>query len=190
MDGVTHTIPQWDLIIAHPPCTDLTLSGAWCFKKKRESGVQRKSIEFFCQFLIADCERIVIENPIGIIGNGKYIKEFYPNLCEKYDLPRPYTQKIQPWMFGDNYSKNTCLWIKGLPPLIPEITEKPEIEYYEWTDKNGKKKRQDMYSYMALKKAKTKQERSTIRSKTFPGIAEAFAQQWGDYLLNIEETKE
>lgn len=186
VDGITHTVPHWDMIMAHPPCTDLTLSGAWCFKKKRENGTQRKSIEFFCQFLTANCEKVIIENPVGII-NGKYVQEFYPDLCEKYNLPRPYTQKIQPWMFGDNFSKTTCLWIKGLPPLIPEVTEKPEIEYHEWIDKNGKKKRQDMWSYSALKNAKTKQERSTIRSKTFPGIARAIATQYGPLLPGDHE---
>ena len=179
MDGKHHTtIGRWDMIIAFPPCTHLTVSGAWCFAKKRANGVQREGIEFFCQFLKADCERVVIENPQGIIS-GEYIRKYFPDLCEKYGLPRPYTQKIQPWWFGDNFSKTTCLWIKGLKPLVPEVIEEPEIKYYEWVDKNGKRKRQDLYSYMALRNAKNSTERSIIRSKTFPGIARAMAEQWG-----------
>ena len=178
MDGKHHTIlHKWDMIIAFPPCTHLTVSGAWCFAKKREDGRQREGIEFFAQFLKADCDKVAIENPQGIIS-GDYIREYFPDLCEIYNLPRKYTQKIHPWMFGDNISKGTCLWLKGLKPLVPIITEEPPIKYYEWTDKNGKKKRQDMYSYMALREAKTAEQRSIIRSKTFPGIAKAMAEQW------------
>lgn len=178
-DGTEHHINgKWDMIIAFPPCTHLTVSGAWCFAKKRASGVQREGVEFFCQFLSADCDKIAVENPVGIIS-GEYVWNYFPDLCTKYGLPRKYTQKIQPWHFGDNYSKTTCLWLKNLPLLKPEVTEEPEIEYYEWVDKNGKKKRQDLYSYMALRNAKNSTERSIIRSKTFPGIARAMAEQWG-----------
>lgn len=83
-------------------------------------------------------------------------------------------------MFGDNYSKNTCLWVKGLPSLVPKVTEEPEMEWIEWTDKKtGRKKRQNKWYYDAFRNAKTDQERSMIRSKTFPGIAKAMAEQWG-----------
>lgn len=182
-DGIEHTVDgKWDLIIAHPPCTHLTNSGARHFEKKRADGRQREGIEFFCQFLAADCDKIVIENPVGIIS-GTYIQQYFPDLCEKYDLPRKYTQLIHPWMFGDNYSKGTCLWIKGLPPLVPKIVEQPELEWVEWVDKKtGKIKRQDKWYYDALINSKTPEERSRIRSKTFPGIAKAFAEQWGKCL--------
>ena len=180
VDGKTHQFEgKWDLIIAFPPCTHLCVSGARHFEKKRADGRQREGIEFFCKFLNADCEKIIIENPIGIIS-GKYIKEHFPDLAEKYGLPKEPTQIIHPWMFGDNYSKSTCLWEKGVKPLIPIVTEEPEMEWKEWVDKKtGKLKRQPKWFFDALRNAKTAEERSIIRSKTFPGIAEAMAEQWG-----------
>lgn len=178
-DGELHSIDgKWDMIIAFPPCTHLTVSGAAHFEKKREDGRQRWGIEFFCQFLNADCDKISIENPIGIIS-GDYIPKWFPDLAEKYGLPRKPAQVIHPWMFGDNYSKSTCLWLKGLNPLVPAVTEQPELEWKEWVDKKtGKKKRQPLWFYEALLNSKTPEERAKIRSKTFPGIAKAMAEQW------------
>ena len=122
------------------------------------------------KFANADCERIAIENPIGIMSTH-------------YRKP---DQIIQPWQFGDKFTKSTCLWLKGLPNLKPtNIVEKGE--FFEWVDKKtGKKKRQPKWFYDALRNAKTAEERSIIRSKTFPGIAKAMAEQW----TNIEEFKE
>ena len=171
-DGETHTITgKWDMIIAFPPCTHLATSGARHFEKKRADGRQREGIEFFAQFLMADCDKIVIENPVGIIS-GEYIKKWFPDLCEKYGLPQKPTQIIQPWMFGDNAQKTTCFWIKGVEPLTPYVTEKPELEFFEWVDKKtGKVKRQHLFHY---------QSRSgKERSKTFFGVALAMAEQWG-----------
>lgn len=106
-DGQKHKISgTWDMILAFPPCTHLAVSGAAWFEKKRADGRQKWGIEFFCNFLNADCEKIVIENPVGIIS-GKYIKQHFPDLAEKYGLPKEPTQIIQPWQFGDNYSKST-----------------------------------------------------------------------------------
>ena len=171
MDG------HWDIIIAHPPCTDLAVSGARHFAKKREDGRQRESIEFFCNFLNVDCEHVAIENPIGIIS-GNYIKQYFPDLAKKYMLPIKPTQIVQPWWFGDNFSKSTCLWLKGLKPLKADVTQKPKIEFVEWIDsRTGKKKRQDKLSAYALKLPK--EERARVRSKTFYGIAKAMAEQWG-----------
>ena len=180
MDGQGHTIAgKWDMIIAFPPCTHLAVSGAMHFGKKREDGRQRQGIDFFAKFLTADCDRIAIENPVGIIG-GEYILEHFPDLAEKYGLPRKPTQIIHPWMFGDNYSKSTCLWLIGLQPLIPLVTEEPELEWKEWIDKKtGKKKRQPLWFYETLRDSKTAEERAKLRSKTFPGIAKAMAEQWG-----------
>lgn len=180
MDNVSHTIEgKWDLIIAHPPCTHLSVSGARHFEKKRADGRQREGIEFFCKFLQADCDKVVIENPVNIIS-GEYIKEHFPDLAEKYGLPKNPTQRIHPWMFGDNFSKNTCLWIKGLEPLVPKYTEEPEMEYITWRDKKtGKLKRQNKWYYDAFVNCKTSEERSKLRSKTFPSIAQAMAEQWG-----------
>lgn len=180
MDGAEHTIDgKWDLLISHPPCTDLCVSGARHFERKRNDGSQRESIEFFCKFLKADCERVVIENPVGIIS-GDYIKKWFPDLCEKYGLPLKPAQSIQPWMFGDNFSKTTLLWIKGLNNLTAEFTEQPELEWREWVDgKTGKIKRQPLWYY----KAKHGKGKGKERSKTFPGIARAFTQ----WLYEIEE---
>lgn len=170
---------RWDMIIAFPPCTHLAVSGARHFEQKRKDGRQKEGIEFFCKFLNADCDKIVIENPVGIIS-GDYVKKHFPELSKKYNLPIKPTQKIHPWMFGDNYSKKTCLWIKGLPPLIPMYTEEPEMEWKEWIDKKtGKIKRQNKWYYDAFIKCKSAEERSRLRSKTFPGVAEAMADQWG-----------
>ncbi len=174
MDGQTHTIEgKWDMIIAFPPCTHLAVSGTRHFEKKRADGRQREGIEFFCRLLNIDCDRVAIENPVGIIS-GEYIPTHFPDLAEKYGLPRKPTQVIQPWMFGDNAKKTTCLWLKGLDPLIPDITEEPELDYYEWVcEKTGRKKRQPLWYY----KARTG-DHGKNRSKTFPGIARAMAEQW------------
>ena len=153
---------RWDLIIAHPPCTDLCVSGARWFAEKQKDLRQQKAVAFFMHFVLANCDRICIENPIGIMSNV-------------YQKP---SQIIQPWWFGDNYSKSTCLWLKGLEPLKPETTEQPEIEFVEWTDaKTGKKKRQDKFSADALKLPP--EERARLRSQTSPGIARAMSEQWG-----------
>ena len=174
MDGQHHTIEgKWDMIIAFPPCTHLAVSGTRHFEKKRADGRQREGIEFFCQFLNVDCDRVAIENPVGIIS-GDYIPTHFPDLAEKYGLPLKPTQLIQPWMFGDNARKTTCLWLKGISPLKPEITTEPELEFHEWIcEKTGKKKRQPLWYY----KARTG-DHSKNRSKTFPGIAKAMAEQW------------
>jgi len=183
MDGVEHCISgKWDMIIAFPPCTHLAVSGAPSFAKKREDGRQREGIEFFAAMLNADCDKIAVENPVNIIG-GEYIKRWFPDLCSKYGLPRKCDEKIHPWMFGDNFSKGTCLWLKNLPPLVPEVTIEPELEYAEWINKKtGKKVRQPKWYYDAFMNTHSDAERSIIRSKTFPGIARAMAEQWGKLL--------
>ena len=94
---------KWDMIIAFPPCTNLAVSGARYFREKQADGRQQASIEFFMQFANADCKRIAIENPIGIMST-------------RYRKP---DQIIQPWQFGHGETKATCLWLKGLPKLQP-----------------------------------------------------------------------
>lgn len=185
-DGNLHHIEhKWDLIIAFPPCTHLAVSGARHFEKKRKDGRQREGIEFFGKMLTADCDHIAVENPVNIIS-GEYVKQWFPDLSEKYGFPLKPAQHIHPWMFGDNFSKNTCLWLKGLPKLRVEVTEKPEMEWYDWVDSNtGKRKRQAMWCYKALQCCNS-EERSKVRSKTFPGIARAMAEQWSNYLLKGE----
>ena len=178
MDGETHTQNgRWDMIIAFPPCTDLAVSGARWFEGKRQDGSQRKSIEFFCKILTADCDKIVIENPIGIIS-GDYVKQYYPDIAAKYGLPLKPTQIIHPWMFGDNFNKSTCLWIKGVEALVPEVTEQPELEWFNFTcKKTGKKKRQAKWFADTFRLPA--EERAIVRSRTFPGVARAMANQWG-----------
>lgn len=179
MDGISHEINgQWDMIIAFPPCTHLAVSGAKWFDKKRADGRQRAGIEFFAQFLIADCDKIAIENPNGIIGGG-YIKKWFTDLCEKYGLPLKPTQRIQPYEYGDPYTKTTCLWLKGLPNLIPtKILEKPAggwvNAYMNKDGYRGFETRDDNGKWLRYNDPLT----ARIRSKTYPGIAKAMAEQW------------
>ena len=160
---------KWDMIIAHPPCTHLSSSGQWAYSKGKDINLKYQGIKFFMEFVNADCEKIAIENPIGVMS-------------KEYRKPN---QIIQPYWFGDKAQKSTCLWLKGLPNLIPtNIVEKGE--FFEWTDKNGNKKRQAKYDIEILKKARTSEERSRLRSKTFQGIAKAMAEQWAGK-IEVEE---
>lgn len=172
-DGSIHAIAgKWDMIIAFPPCTHLAVSGARHFEKKRADGRQRWGVEFFCAFLAADCDRVAIENPVGIIG-GEYILQHFPDLAERYGLPRKPSQIIQPYEYGHPNKKTTCLWLKGLPLLAPTEIVSPEPDFVY---PNGKTYPNWMME--TLKNCKTPEERSTARSKTFPGIAKAMAEQW------------
>lgn len=147
-DGAFHSIQgRWDLLIAHPPCTNLAVSGARWFPEKIADGRQQASINFFMEFVKADCPRIAIENPIGIMST-------------KYRKP---DQIIHPWQFGHLEEKSTCLWLKGLPKLIPTNVVKEEML------KLPKKQRERLH-YLP-----PSPDRAKIRSKTFPGMAE----QWG-----------
>ena len=173
MDGETHCIQgKWDMIIAFPPCTYLTITGNRWFNVERygEKAIQRQkareeAIKFFMSFANADCERIAIENPVGVMST--YFRK-----------PE---QIIQPWQFAltddEKTEKTTCLWLKGLTPLVPRNNEKPELSYHEWTTPSGKKKRQTMWYYKT--RCLPHSERGTAASKTFPGIARAMAEQWG-----------
>lgn len=167
---------EWDLVIAFPPCTHLAVSGARHFERKRNDGRQKDAIEFFCKFLDSKCQRIAIENPVGIIS-GDYVRKWFPDIANNYNLPRACTQTIQPWMFGDPYEKKTCLWLKNLPKLEPtKIVEPPARQVV----KSGKTLPY-WYSHCG-----SGAERSKARSKTFPGIADAMAKQWSEYILYQE----
>ena len=176
-DGTAHSIyGKWDMIIAFPPCTHLAVSGAAWFEKKREDGRQRDGIEFFMKFINADCEKIAVENPIGIIS-GDYISKWFPDLQEKYNFPIKPTQKIQPWQFGEEAQKATCLWLKGLEELKPtNIVGKGEFKI------NHRKDGSVEYRTKWFEDARklSPEERSKARSKTFPGIAKAMAEQWAE----------
>lgn len=151
---------KWDMIIAFPPCTYMTNAGAVRMRVKGEIVAERyekamKAKEFFMKFYNADCEKIAIENPtpMKLIG-----------------LPA-YTQAIQPYEYGHPYSKRTCLWLKGLPILMPTKI----LTYHEPYINGGSKNADGSY-----RKFQGRKERDPkIRSKTFPGIAKAMADQWG-----------
>ena len=144
MDNEYHCFTgKWDLIIAFPPCTHLAVSGARYFEQKRKDGRQQQGIDFFMEFTKADCDKISIENPIGIMSTH-------------YRKP---DQIIQPWMFGHGETKATCLWLKNLPKLEPTNIV------------DGREQR--------IWKMPPGTERAKERSKTFPGIAQAMAEQWG-----------
>ena len=157
----------WDMMIAHPPCTFLAVSGArWLYNKDGSKNTERwenqaKALEFVQKLMDAPIEKIAIENPISVISSN---------------IRKP-DQIVQPWQFGDKAQKSTCLWLKNLPKLEPtDIVEKGE--FIEFISKKGVKKKQPKWYFEALKNAKTPAERRTLRSKTFKGMAEAIAKQW------------
>lgn len=154
---------KWDMIIAFPPCTYLTVTGNRWFNIDRygEKAIRRYSdrkdaINFFMAFANADCEKIAIENPVGIMSS---------------EWRKP-DQIINPWQFGDAFEKRTCLWLKGLPKLKPtNIVDVPPRKMYD--------SRKSMPSWYAEAWKLPKEARAKLRSKTFPGIAKAMAEQWG-----------
>lgn len=163
MDGAEHFVERWDVIIAFPPCTYLTVTGNRWFNVERygEKAIQRQknreeAIKFFMTFAIADCMRIAIENPVGIMSS---------------EWRKP-NQIINPYEFGDPFEKKTCLWLKGLPKLKPtNIVDVPPRKRFD----SGK----SMPQWYAEAWHMPKEERAKLRSKTFPGIAKAMAEQWG-----------
>lgn len=164
MDGVTHNVGKWDLLIAHPPCTYLSNAGAARLYKRfnDKSYVELERLnkgfdakEFFLKFLNAPITKIAVENPIpsGV-----------------YRLPK-YSQVIQPYEYGHPYSKKTCLWLKGLPKLEPTEIVEPICSWVSGGSKkaDGTPRENKGTSFRDSKR----------KSKTFPGIAEAMAEQWG-----------
>lgn len=150
--GTRHTINgKWDMIIAFPPCTHLAVSGAAWFEQKRKDGRQQQGIDFFMNFANADCTRIAIENPVGIMSN----------IFRKPD------QIIHPWQFGHMEQKSTCLWLENLPCLVGTDN------VYDHMQLLPKNKRERLH-YLPPGPNRAKE-----RSKTFPGIAKAMAEQWG-----------
>lgn len=150
---------RWDLIIAHPPCTYLTPAGSCnlfnadhSVKNKERERLGWEAREFFMEFLLSDCPCVAVENPAPM----KY-----------YALP-PYTQIIEPYMFGDPWKKRTCLWLKGLRPLEPTNIVEPKGC---WVYSTGRTTRTKLLDVIGTRNAKE-------RSKTFPGIAKAMAEQW------------
>ncbi len=145
----------WDMMIAHPPCTHLAVSGAQWFAQKRADGRQQAAADFFMALIETPISRIAVENPIGVMSR----------------LYRKPDQIIHPWMFGHPTTKATCLWIRGLPALRPTQIVEPEWHI----SKPGK--RHSMWDYNI---SRDHTGRSRLRSITFGGIAEAMAAQWTD----------
>jgi DNA (cytosine-5)-methyltransferase 1 len=159
---------DWDMMIAHPPCTFLAVSGAqWYYDPKDKSKPhprypdrakhREEAIKFFIQLWNVPIKKIVIENPIGIMSTRLH----------------PPTQIVQPYMFGDEATKTTCLWIRGLPKLI-----ETDLVGKGARKKFASGKSMPLWYSEAFSKAKTPQERQTLRSKTFKGMAKAMALQW------------
>ena len=141
----------WDLLIGHPPCTHLAVSGARWFKDKQQE--QDEALAFVKLLMDAPVPRIAIENPVSVISSR---------------IRKP-DQIVQPWMFGDPFTKTTCLWLKTLPPLIPtNVVDKGERHI----TKSGR-------SLLAWYNLPPSVDRAKIRSKTFEGMAQAMASQWG-----------
>ena len=169
MDGKKHFIHgKWDLLIAHPPCTFLTVTGNRWFNEDRygDKARQRKrdreaAVNFFMKFINAECNKIAVENPVGIMST-------------RYKKP---SQIIQPYYFGNYARKATCLWLKGLKNLKPtKIVDYGEIMnggYSVGAHADGRGVNGKWLKF-------TDPELSRLRSKTFPGIAQAMAEQWGN----------
>ena len=167
----------WDLMIAHPPCTYLAVSGnRWLYNKDGSKNEERwanrrEALDFVRLLMDAPIKRIAVENPVSVISS---------------EVRKP-DQIIQPWQFGDEAQKTTCLWLKNLPKLKPTKIV-GEGEMFEWTcKKTGRTKRQAQWYMDILSKAKTKAERQKLRSKTFQGIADAMADQWGRKLCPLHQ---
>ncbi|MBJ6120891.1 hypothetical protein [Sphingomonas mollis] len=160
---------SWDLMIAHPPCTDLAVSGARHLEAKRADGRQQRALDFVRQLLDAPIPHIALENSVSIISS---------------QVRKP-DQIIQPWQFGHAETKTTRLWTKGLPKLThtdvvePDYMRNADGTYYR--DKKGKR-----YSRIHFMSGRMKDtERWKERSRTYHGIADAMAKQWGDHLLSM-----
>ena len=161
---------KWDMIIAHPPCTYLTNAGArhlWkghqLNEERYENGMKAKAL--FMAFLNADCPKIAVENPIP---------------SRVFDLPK-YTQIIQPYEYGHPFTKRTCLWLKGLPPLKPTDVVEPTAT---WCPSGSYSKKHD-----EKHRGMFTTDRAKNRSKTFPGIARAMAEQWGGFAIDNPDIK-
>lgn len=162
---VLRIVQCWDLIIAFPPCTHLAASGARFWNEKKKDGRQLDAIHFVKKLWFMPCNKICIENPVGILSTAW----------------RKPNQIIQPYQFGGKYTKKTCLWLKNLPPLKPTKIVEPEyVIYNSKKNKSGKSK----YSFMGQLPSTNNPNNARLRSKTFIGIAQAMAEQWSENLIN------
>jgi hypothetical protein len=158
--AAAYTLGPWHLLIAHPPCTHLAVSGARHFPEKRADGRQADALQFVEDLLDAPALHIALENPVSIISSH---------------IRKP-DQTIQPWQFGHGETKATCLWLKNLPKLVPTHTEKPDL--FAAAAPAEREAR--------IHKMPPGPNRWKERSRTFPGIAAAMAEQWGDTLSHTK----
>jgi hypothetical protein len=158
-DVLKHLGDGWDLMIAHPPCTDLAVCGAPSFEEKRKDGRQQKAISFFLSLIDSPVERIAVENPVCVMSS----------VYQKPD------QIVEPWYFGDRDTKKICLWLKNLPTLwwgeLFGLNPEPD---YKWFKSAKTKSGMSRYSNVH-ERSKSGGE----RSRFFQGIANAMAAQWG-----------
>lgn len=177
-------LPLWDLIIAFPPCTDLSYAGTRWFKEKRADGRQEAAADLFMEMINAPSPLVAVENPRGV-------------MFTRYRKP---DQTVQPWMFGDPFKKNTCLWLKGLPPLVAEFSE-PEVlatvtsgdmkgyRLHRVTTGGGSSRTDagitnpahDFNGRAHYEDSEGRKNRAKVRSRTFPGLARAMATQWSTF---------
>ena len=175
---------HWDLFIVHPTCTHLSASGALHFAEKRKDGRQRNAIEFFLKMWNAPVRFLCIENPVGIMsGKRSYLNEHYPDLYEKAkNLPVP--QTIQPYEFGHDASKRTCLWFIGKLPCL----KKDPAKYVPPRMVDGKPRWANQTD-SGQNRLGPSPGRAAVRARTYTGWAEAMAEQWGCLMTgNPEET--
>lgn len=147
LDGIDGQ--PWDMMLAFPPCTYLTRAGSRYWSDPSRRALQDTAVDFVRALWNAPIPKVCIENPPGCLSSRF----------------NPIFQTIQPWQFGHGFTKLTCLWLRGLPPLIDTIIHQSRVS---WTEKNNPRSKQ----------------RSRRRSRTFPGIAEAMANQWNDLALS------
>lgn len=169
MDGTSHHVERFDLIVAHPPCTYFSVAGACHLFRSGIINLQRYNEglpfrDLFFDALNSASDHVLVENPTPM---------------KIWELP-PCTQVIQPWQFGDHYTKRTCLWLKGLPNLMPEVLEKP-TDCKPWVNAGS-------FDYLKRRiKSVGVANSAEERSKTFPGIARAIAKQCSYFLLGDDE---
>jgi hypothetical protein len=162
-DDLSHVLnssrwSMWDLIVAHPPCTHLAVSGARHFAAKKADGRQDDALDFVRMILAANAPHIALENPVSIISSH----------VRKPD------QTIQPWQFGHGETKATCLWLTNLPKLVPTHTEKPDLFAADAPAERDPR----------VWRMPPGPDRWKERSRTYPGVAAAMASQWGDFILS------
>lgn len=178
----------WDMMIGFPPCTHIANAGGVWFEAKRKDGRQKDAIIFFKTLLAAPIEKIALENPVGILCSD-YINRHFPELLFELNtvqLPRKPDQVIQPFYFGDPVRKYTCLWLKGLQSLlwVRQNTLFEKSNFVRPTEPILTMIRKGNYRPGTVRKIYwqemlPKKDRAKIKSKTFPGIAKAMANQWG-----------